>query len=411
MPLSNEDKIALIGDGPEVLEQVDDNARVAVVQGSHEDPEVYANDLRLAKEANLPIDVVRHDPVEAKRQAGLNKMDVKALLGDSPELRNWLSKNPDNAKLSFDDLPQLADIERSNKRRPWFDLSLRDFEGLADTMSIGMAKTYDAAMIGFLSQAQEMDMQMINVYRREGRDDLADELMRVKGDAINERQTKINKHMASLGVAEDEIARLTPEDLTIMGKGFRGGFQMAADMAPGLAVSWATGGRVNPTLTLLTTKTGLESYGSARLEGREHNEALIYGGIDAAIELITEKVPTKYAEDLFTKIGTGDMKETIGKFIVGDVVGEQVATFTQTLNAVAHGLDEELANAKTVEEMIRIQGERQIVTAISTVVGGGGVSGVAFGTERIVTREQRKNRALLKSLETLKIEIQFHSSY
>lgn len=397
MPLSDNDRNALLGDDPGPA--VRDQTHMSVVQGSYEDPDEFAEDSRLARDAGVGVDIVRHDKPEVKRQAGLNKMDIKSLLGDSPALSKWLEKQ-DNAKLSYDDIPHLADIERTNKRRPWHDLSIRDFDGLVDSMSIGMAKTYDAAMLGFLSQAQDWDTQMIDKYRREGDDHLADELLRIKGAAIDERQAKINKHMASLGVAEEEIARMTPKDLTLLGEGVRGGFQMGADMAPGLAVSFVTGGRVNPTLTLLTTKAGLESYGSARLEGREHGEALIYGGVDAALELITEKVPTKYAEKLFGDIGTGSVKDTIGKFIVGDLAGEQVATLTQTANAVIHDLDEELANAKSVAEMFDIQAQRQVVTAIATLVGGGGISGVAYASDRYATREVRKNRNLLKKLET-----------
>jgi hypothetical protein len=400
MPLSSEDHNALLGDGSHVLDQSDNHAQMSVMQGSYEDPDVYAEDKRLADEAGISIDIVRHDKPEARRQAGLNKMDLKSLLGDSPALRDWLKKSPDNAKLSFDDIPQLAHFEQQNKRRPWYEMGFDDLDGLADSLSIGLAKIEDQTMLGMLSQAQELDTQMIDKYRREGRDDLADELMRVKGDKIEARQLKINKHLASLGVADEEISRLTPEDLTLLGKGVRGGLQMIADMAPGLAVSAATGGKVNPTLAYLTAKTGLESYSSARLEGLEHGEAMLYGGIDSILELVTERVPTKYAEELFTKLGTTDMKSTVGKFLIGDVAGEQVATFTQTLNAVAFELDEELANAKDLGEIIRIQGERQAITAISTLVGGGGMSGTALAANRFATRDQRKNKALLKALET-----------
>ena len=174
---------------------------------------------------------------------------------------------------------------------------------------------------------------------------------------------------------------------------------MGADVLPGLIISGITRGRVNPTLPYLVTKTGAESYSEARLEGLDHETALQYGSIDAALELLTEKIPTKIAEDMFSKLGTGDLRASISKFMIGDMTGEQIATATQTLNAVAFDLDKELINAESVQEIFDIQVERQVVTAISTLIGSGGISGTAYTANRIAGAGRVKDKALLKNIE------------
>lgn len=370
----------------------DASSQLSIVQGSYGNPDEHAENLELSKESGLPVEIVQHDKEEVKRQVGLSKLNQEAL---DRGLEDWL-KVGDNAKLSYDDISHLNKVAESNHRRPWYDFKFDDLDGLADSMAVGTNKFYHQAMVGILSTSfDDLGAEISKTKTMEEADAVRKEF---EAKAI-ERQDKIKRHMATLGVAEDIIADITPDDLTTMGKGIRGGFQMAADMAPGLAVSALTGGAFNPTLAYLTAKTGLESYGSARLEGKSHKSALLYGGVDAGLELITEKIPTKYANKLFDGSSAGNLKETIGKFMVGDLAGEQVATVTQTLNAYAHDLDEELANAKDAWEMIDIQAERQVVTAISTIVGSGGVSGAAYAVDRVGNRELYKNRAILKNIE------------
>jgi hypothetical protein len=382
-PLDEEALFAGFGDTEELPDAPVNPAKLSIVQSSYQDPDAAANDKRLSDESGLSMDLVRHDRDEVERQVGLSKLDLEAL---SPGLSTWL-ENPDNANVSYDDIPLLDELSRKNSERPWYDFSLGDLKGFGSSALIGMGKVYDQAMVAFLSDIDETKVNPAGF--------TPDIIAQRKAD----RGQQIKMHIASLGVAEDEIAKLTPEDLTVMGKGVRGGAQMIADMAPGLAISALTRGQVNITLPMLVGKTGLESYGSARVADRGHEEALRYGGIDALLELATEKIPTKLAEELFTKIGTGGLKETVGKFMLSEMGGEQVATFTQTMNALAHDLDEELANAKTFGEMADIQAERQVVTAISTLIGSGSISGTAYVADRAVNRDRHVTQAALKQVE------------
>jgi len=207
---------------------------------------------------------------------------------------------------------------------------------------------------------------------------------------------EIEGHKQNLEFAESEIARLTPQGLTVMEEGLRGGLQMVADMAPGLAISVATRGKFNPTLGYLTGKTYLASYGSAIVAGKDHDTAMTYAGIDAAIEYATERLPTKRLEQLVGEVGGTGIKSSIKKWLVGEALGEQAATLGQSLNAYAFELDEELAGATDMYEAFEIQGRRQAVTFISTLVGGGGMAGTLKGVDYLANRERR---AMAKVLE------------
>ena len=165
---------------------------------------------------------------------------------------------------------------------------------------------------------------------------------------------------------------------------------MGADMAPGLAISVATRGKFNPTLGYLTGKTYLSSYGSAIVAGKDHDTATTYATIDAALEYATERLPTKRLEKLIGEAGGGGgIKSSIKKWLLQEAGTEQIATATQTINAYAFELDEELAAATGVAEVLEIQGQRQAVTLIGTIVGGGGMAGTIKTIDYMANRERR----------------------
>ena len=108
MSLSLEDEEALFGG---YAENPENPAKLSIVQGSYEDPDLYASDNQLATDSGLPLEVVKHDRDEVKRQVGLSKLDLEAL---SPGLSDWLAK-PDNASMSYDDIPLLDEINRASE--------------------------------------------------------------------------------------------------------------------------------------------------------------------------------------------------------------------------------------------------------------------------------------------------------
>jgi hypothetical protein len=378
---------------------------------SQGNPETYAQDLELSNRTGVPVSAVKANRDEIAKQdatALIKQEDWDKPLSelDNPAVAKYL-EDPDAAQISYDDLSNLTGLE-NEAGRSWYEVNERMFEGLGDSMMIGMGKTYD-----------ETAILMLNEMKREGFTSWKDAFgsipsvmgkmrdqihMAMEGeedtDAWNaELERRIEGHKQNLGFAESEIGRLTPADLTTMEQGVRQGFQMGADMAPGLAISVATRGKINPTLGYLTGKTYLSSYGSAILGGKDHDTATTYATIDAALEYATEKLPTKRLEKLIGEAGGGGgIKSSIKKWLLQEAGTEQIATATQTINAYAFELDEELAAAQGWEEILDIQGQRQAVTLIGTIVGGGGMAATIKGVDYAANRERRAMGKVIKKI-------------
>ena len=368
-------------------------------QGS---PDTYAKDREMSKRTGVPIEAIPDNREEiAKRDATAmiseEEWNKPITESDNPAVAKYL-EDPEAAQLSYDDISILTGLE-NEAGRSWYGINERVFEGLGDSMMIGMGKTADETAIMVLNEMKREGFtswkdafgSMSSVMGK-ARDSIQ---MAMEGEEETEAwnaelDRKIEKYKQNLAFAESEIARLTPSDLTTMEQGIRQGFQMGADMAPGLAISVATRGKFNPTLGYLTGKTYLSSYGSAIVAGKDHDTATTYATIDAALEYATERLPTKRLEKLIGEAGGGGgIKSSIKKWLLQEAGTEQIATATQTINAYAFELDEELAAATGVAEVLEIQGQRQAVTLIGTIVGGGGMAGTIKTIDYMANRERR----------------------
>ena len=193
-------------------------------------------------------------------------------------------------------------------------------------------------------------------------------------EAINESIDRI-KHI------EKQQQEITPGNLNIVEEGIRSGSVSLVNMLPGMALSVATG---NPSPMLISAggQTYFDSYAEARSKGKDENEAAVFAGVNAGIEVLTEIIPAKLLTNMFK--GTG-IKKKAGKFIVTDFAGEQAATLFQSLNAYVNDLDEQLAAAETLEEKIQIQARRQAVTAVATLVSSSTQATIAGGVNKVIT--------------------------
>jgi hypothetical protein len=372
----------------------------AAAQG---DADSYAKDLEISKRTGVPVDAINdnRDEVALRDATALIKEEDwnKPLTElENPGVAKYL-ENPDAARVSFDDISILTGLENEGARN-WIEVNERVFQGLGDSMMIGMGKTADETSILMLNEMKRTGFTSwkdiafggIPSMMKKGRDSI---MMAMEGEEKTEAwnaeiERRIEKHKQNLEFAEGMIAELTPEDLTVAEEGLRGGIQMVSDMAPGLAISIATRGKFNPTLGYLTGKTYLSSYGSAIVGGKDHSTATQYATIDAALEYATERLPTKRLEKIIGEAGGGGgIKSSLKKWLIGEAMGEQIATATQSINAYAHELDEELADAKDLSEVLEIQGRRQAVTFISTLVGGGSMAGTIKGVDYLANRERR----------------------
>lgn len=359
-------------------------------------PDQYAQDRQISKDTGVPTDLVQYDREELKRKGSFTDMDWQNFNNASPKTMKWLEDTPEGVRISYDDIETLRHIERVAER-PWYGFDKRTFDGLGDSMMIGLGKVYDQTMLAYLSDVDETGLP-VELYAQ----------MEASGLLTSrrvERADRIKMHIESLRTAENEIRRLTPPGLTVGEEGARGGIQMIADMAPGMLISLVSRGALNPTLAMLTAKTGLDSYGSARIEGMNHADALTYGGIDALLEFATERIPTKALERILGKVGKGEgsIKRKLKEWFYAEAGGEQIATLTQSLNAYLHELDEEMTDAVgrgDMEEILAIQGRRQAVTFISTLAGGGSMSATIGAVDWLATADKRAQAAAINKAYT-----------
>ena len=204
------------------------------------------------------------------------------------------------------------------------------------------------------------------------------------------KQRAVQGSKDDISRSEEAIKAATPKNLTLMERGIRGAAESIVQNAPGMALGIATGNPI-PALATMGVQTSAGSYAEARAKGLEPGAAARYAAIDGVIEVATEAIPAGKLLSIFGAKDLAGIKKQLGHFIAGEMVGEQVATLGQSLNAYAHDLDEELANAKTLEEKARIQGERQALTAISTIlqsgVQGGGMAAARHGYNTYTTAQ------------------------
>jgi hypothetical protein len=184
-----------------------------------------------------------------------------------------------------------------------------------------------------------------------------------------------------------EQAAQPTRELSLLEQGARGAVVSGAQMIPGIVASIVT---KNPTIALSSAgiQTGVDSYGSAIAAGKSHEDALKYASVDAAIEVATEKLPTDKLLGIFGVDRLSDLRKQLVGYTLSEVPGEQAATLGQSINAYVNGLDEELSAAKTNAEKLRIQAERQAVTAISTVLAAGAVTGAGLAVQKLAAKPE-----------------------
>ncbi|NDD53472.1 hypothetical protein EBZ39_06295 [bacterium] len=224
-----------------------------------------------------------------------------------------------------------------------------------------------------------------------------------EGDDRQKLAAVTNEYLQKLKESDARIQAATPQDLNMLEQGIRSGVESIAVATPGLAAAYVTKSPY-PAIAAAGLQTKFGSYGSARAEGLDPRQAELYANIDGALEAATEFLP---AEFLMKSLGAKSLKgvrQELVKFALGEGAGEQVATATQSLNAYLNGLDKELEQAKDWKEAARIQGERQAVTALATIVAGsvfgGGAAALGKYQERAVAKQAEEDRRVADVAET-----------
>ena len=292
--------------------------------------------------------------------------------------------------------------------RSWYEVSgERLIKGLgtqiAEGAKQGLGGVSQAAVDALPNSIDQLPpgLSYEDVYRLGG---VREYYAQVYGITSNEQLKQIKaqatqKITARRKASEARTAEATPEDLTLLESGLRGSAESIARNLPGIAASIATGNPI-PALASAGLQTGAESYGQARAEGVTPAKAARFAGIDATIEIATELLPTKWLLGAVGANSLSGVKKELLKFAAGETTGEQLATLGQSINAYANDLDQELAQAQTLGEKAEIQGRRQALTAIATLVSSGTFAGGVGAAAKItdITRERAESKRVADEL-------------
>lgn len=123
------------------------------------------------------------------------------------------------------------------------------------------------------------------------------------------------------------------------------------------------------TLLPLGAVTAGSSYIQAGDEGLSGPQAGLFAAQQGGVEMLTEAMPFGSLLRMMDK--SSPLLRTLGKFAVGEMVGEQVATAWQDLNEWLY-----LHPENTFEDYLAERPDAAIQTAIATVVAGGAQAGV-----------------------------------
>lgn len=198
-------------------------------------------------------------------------------------------------------------------------------------------------------------------------------------------------------------AAVTPKGLNLLQQGIRG----AVTSAP-QAVATVGAMALGAPAGLMVAANALPVLGSSKAEagagGVTGGEGTLKASLDAGLEAVFSFMPLKSLGSLMKAASSGSdqvVKEA-ADMVAKEMVGEQLTTATQSLNAYSFGLDKELENAETWAEAAEIQARRQVVTAISTALLSGATAGgiaamkapKAQGVDSVAELELERDQAL-----------------
>lgn len=156
-----------------------------------------------------------------------------------------------------------------------------------------------------------------------------------------------------------------------------GGVASIGQMVPSLVLGAAFGPAA--ALGAIGVSTGGQSYTEARDQGVDADTALLFAGIQGAVEVGTEYIPAhRLLGDLAVK---APFIKTLMHQVASEIPGEEVATVLQDLNEWAF-----LPSNKdrTFADYLKERPSQAAATAISTITAIGGTTMVAHGTARVL---------------------------
>lgn len=369
MPDLNLEKIDLGSFGLNEDEKQQDQLNANMTEAVKVNPDQHAQTTNLSKQSGVPEFAVQSNPEQIEQKLKLDQINLEGMTERAPKTSKFLTTDVNNSVIAQEDVVSnlLEGIERT-------------FDGIGRSIGVGFeiqgrglllaGNEATSSRIDDLIPAGAMPIGMEFEAQRLSREFAATAGIETDEQLATAKQEASDRLVGEIVELQKERQTLTPDDLNIVQEGVRAGVESLANMAPGIGLTILSGGRTAPLLVTIGAQTFSGSYGEGRAEGLTPEEARWFASIDAAIEVGTELLPTGTIERVLTGKSTGLKKEAL-KFVVQEMGTEQLATALQTINSFMFGLDKELENAESAEEIINIQLRRQAVTAIATIVAGG----------------------------------------
>jgi len=335
--------------------QPDPLEKTALDVASHQDPDVFAKMRETALAIGTDTTFVENDPQTAQQLAKA-KRNAAALgqLHDTPKTKQFLQKY-DHAALAQDDVINMGKLERS----------LRLGGIIGDNVAAApintMSGIYGAGETASRFVQQHLTKPLATAAKSVfGYDKVADPF-----DAVTEFFSVMHQ-----GTANDQ-KELTArnESLGFVGSSVMGGVQ-SSFQSLGTLAGFAAMGRPDLALDAFFLTTFGNASADAVNKGVPLDQAVVYGIAQGGIEKATEMIAIKPLVDMLNnKTGFG---KQLALFLGKDMLGEQVATFTQDLNDWA--VLPENAD-KTVGDFWDSRDDAAARTFIASLVGAGIQSG------------------------------------
>ena len=361
------------------------SVRTNVMGAASVPPDVAAENLRLARRAGLPLDLVQGNRAEVQQHLAMDRVSQDTRYAPMLEQR---FTDPVFAAVAHDDSSALARVERSIGRATAYLFGATPTGGVFGDVEAGIQRA-NAGTAGFFRLVSETAAIPF---------DFLEQFPSVGGNPLRRLAEGFDMR-ARRGLAEAD--RLSDQSATALGAGVSSGVQSATQSLLLAPLALLPGGQA-ASLTGMASTTGGQSYQTARDAGLGQGAALAYAASDAVVEYATEKLPLhKLIGDL--KEGAPILK-TLMHQAATEVPGEQIATVLQDMNEWAA-----LHPDKPFADYLKERPSAAAQTLVATLVGMGGnvaVMKALHGAVEQVLPERQRAQAAVESAAALGDSIQ-----
>lgn len=333
-----------------------DKTRASLGLSIGTDPDLEARLRQLSQQTGVPMESARANLDAVSRRAQFGEWDFDALARDYPSTARYLS-DINNARIAHDDAANLVE---------WESLLTPLARGIR---AFGAGATLDisAGAYGVLEGTLKAIAPLA--------DPLAGTIL--PENPLRRVAAGIEEWRKGQQVAADYIAG-DNSDLGFVAQSALSGVRSAGAMLPSLGASIVTG---NPAFAL--SAAGVMSGGQATSKGLDAGlspvQALSYGAQDAAVEILTEKLPVGVLLKNL-KAGTPFLK-MLGAQALAEVPTEMAATALQNFNEWAN-----VTQGDFVDDYIKKLPEAEAQTIIATLTSTMLTAGLGKGIHAIANR-------------------------